>query len=200
MLRVKWFVKYEQDTHGDRCTTFPTLGLSVRHEYLRGGKMKQGDYDWKNDYKVYNDSYLFSDNDLKGNRNCIYKNTIDKQKQTWKDAMDVDCYGKGYTWQTKAQLDTILSALAGQLGIWYNPNTTDEQEVVKAYMYLRGSLGWEWMNTEYETWREWDKYWQYENNSFVSRWVLLCSDDYQRILWNNFDFNDCSIPLIKSLW
>ncbi len=65
--------------------------------------------------------------------------------------MDEDCYKRGYTWQTKAQLDTILSALAGQLGISYNPNTIDDQEVMRAYMYLRGSLGWERMNTEAQT-------------------------------------------------
>ncbi len=201
MLRAQWFITYEKDSQGDWCTRFPILGLSVRHEYLRSDKMKQWDYyDWKNDYKTYTDSYLLSDESLKGHRDCIYKNTIDRQKQARKNAMDEDCYNKGYMRQKKSQLDVILSALAGQLGISYNPNSTDEQEVVKAYMYLRGALGREWMNTEYETWKEWDKYWQGENSIFGSRWVLFCNNHYQRIYRVDGDDNDCSIPLIRLTW
>ncbi len=196
LLRKSWFVEYTLDERGDACTDFPTLGLSVRHENLRQWNMKVGDYDgWKSDSKSWtgNRSQL-------GAKNFIYKNTIDKQKQTWKDAIDKDCYEKGYTRQTKANYDTILTALAQQLWLTYDPKNTTSQQVVRAYMYLKGAYGWEWMNTEYETGREWDKYWQYKNNGSDRRWILYCLSEGQRIDWLCSAHHDCSIPLIKFLW
>jgi len=38
------FAVVEQDMYGDTCTTFLKLGVSIRHDYLRTGEMKQGEY------------------------------------------------------------------------------------------------------------------------------------------------------------
>lgn len=87
-------------------------------------------------------------------QDCIYKNTIDQQKSIWKQQLDNDCYSKGYVRQTKAYTDNILSSLAQRIGITYNPSSISDQQVLKAYMYVKGALGWERLNSEYSTNKE----------------------------------------------
>lgn len=190
-LLTSWFVEYGEDEYGDVCVVFPTLGLSVRQEYLRPGWMKVGSYrDGINDYMSWTGKWS-----QLGAKNLIYKNTIDRQKQARKDEMDEDCYNKWYQRQTKAHYDTILNALARRLWLTYNPHSTGWQPVLKAYMYLKGMYGREWMNTEFQTWTEWGKYWQY----IGKRCFLCCTDDYLRFSWFGADNDVCSIPLIKIL-
>lgn len=87
-------------------------------------------------------------------KDCIYKNTIDLQKSVLKKQLNNDCYAKGYVRQTKAYTDKILQSLANKLNITYNAASTSDQQVVKAYMYLKGALGRERLNTEYSTNKE----------------------------------------------
>ncbi len=198
LLQEPAFLRFWVDEHGDSYTEFVETKVQCRHNYLRTESMKQGEYEGgKNDYKQYTDNYLLPSITSTRSKDCIYKNTIDQQKSAWKQQLDNDCYAKWYVRQTKAYTDKILQSLANKLNITYNAASTSDQQIIKAYMYLKGALGREWLNNEYDTNKEWDKYWQLNKNSISGRSIVYCHVDDQRFLWSSIGDYDCSIPLMR---
>jgi hypothetical protein len=176
LLQDKTFIYYEKDSYGDICTVFPSLWLSLRYEYLRGWDMKEWEYNDYKDYKEYSWDYLISTMPSTEKRNCIYKKTIDTKKWAFIKAMDEDCYTKWYTRQKRSHIDRIFSVLAAKFGLPFESKT-----VAKAYMYLKWSLGCEWMNTDWHNWSDGDKYWYINNEPIRSRVILYCNNKSQMI-------------------
>lgn len=198
LLQDPAFLRLWVDEHGDTYTEFVDAKVQCRHAYLRTEGMKQGEYEsGKNDYKQYTDKYLMPTTNSTRTQDCIYKNTIDQQKSIWKQQLDTDCYAKGYMRQTKAYTDKILQSLANKLNITYNAASRSDQQVVKAYMYLKGALGRERLNSEYSTNKEWDKYWQLNENSIGIRSFVFCLNDIQSFYWDCLDGDYGSVPLLR---
>jgi hypothetical protein len=193
-------VKFGGDAYWDTYTEFVEAKVQCRHTYLRTDGMQQGEYEHgKNDYIQFADKQLISFTTSSGTKACVYKNTIDQQKPTWKKQMDTDCYAKGYTRQTKAHTDNILSSLARRLSITYDIThiTNQNQQVIKAYMYLKWALGRERLNSEFSSSKNWDIYWQRDHNSISRRLMVHCHDSVQAIFWDSCVNNIWSIPLVR---
>lgn len=194
------FIMYNLDSYWDWCAIFPSEGLSFRHEYLRVWNMREWHYNnGANDYKEYSWDQLINTMPSTEKRACIFKNTIDTKKPAFIKAIDADCYAKWYTRQKKSQIDKILKALADKLGLSYDSATTSDQAVVKAYMYLKWALGWERMNTDWNSWKDWDDYWKVDNTNISLRAILYCTHASQRISRIDNDDNDCSVALVKEI-
>lgn len=194
LLKDKSKIQYVKDQYNDTAIQFPTLWLQQRYEYLRMWSMVAGQ-----DYNDYDQSSAFRwmPHDKLP---LVYKKTIDVKWQRFTDALDTDCYGRWYSRKMKSQQDSILQFLADELWLSYDPDTTDDQEVVKAYMYITWSIWWEFFNTDRKNKKDWDKYWQVWNKSISPRAAMRCNDICQSLVRLADDLNHCAIPLLKEIW
>lgn len=193
-------VCFLEDTYGDQLVFFPELWLAQRIEYLRGWNMKAGDYELgKNHYKKYPAKDAFSGMPGGEGKNLIYKNTVDELPKEFKELLEEDMYNRGYTWKTKWQQDKIMNYLADELWLSYDPDTTNNQSVVGAYMYITWAVTWEWLNTDRRTRKDGDKYGQIDKNPISARAALLCGVRVQSFSRSEDGADYCAIPLLKGI-